>query len=75
MNTKTYKIKGMNCPHCAATVKKVFENFPEIEEGNVSLEKAQATVTFKERVEFDNLQTALANAGEYELFDNQNNEK
>jgi len=75
MNTKTYKIEGMNCPHCATAVKKVFENFPEIEEANVSLEKAQATVTFKERVEFDNLQTTLADAGEYKLSDNQNNEK
>lgn len=44
MTTKTYKISGMNCPHCQAAVKKAIESVPEITEVAVDLNSGIATV-------------------------------
>lgn len=42
--TKTYKIKGMNCAHCKASVEKAISAVDGVEEVSVSLAEGQASV-------------------------------
>ena len=49
--TKTVKIEGMMCPHCAATVKKALESLAEIDEGVVSHESGTAVITCNAEVD------------------------
>ena len=41
---RTYKIKGMRCPHCQATVQRSISSLPGTENVNVDLGKGTATV-------------------------------
>lgn len=43
--TKTYKIEGMNCSHCQASVKKAIEGVEGVENVDVNLSTGVATVT------------------------------
>ncbi len=45
MNTATYTVKGMSCPHCKATVEKALSALPGAEQVEVDLAKGCATVT------------------------------
>ena len=42
--TKEYKISGMNCPHCQATVTKTISNVDGVDQVNVNLSTGIATV-------------------------------
>lgn len=42
--TRTYKITGMNCAHCKATVEKAIAGVEGVEDFNVSLSEGQASV-------------------------------
>lgn len=42
--SKTYVIKGMNCPHCQATVAKAIAAVPGVEQVDVNLTTGRATV-------------------------------
>lgn len=42
--TKTYNVKGMNCPHCQATVKRSIEAVPGVTSVDVDLSTGVATV-------------------------------
>ena len=44
MNTQVYKIKGMACPHCQATVEKAIGALPGVESVIVNLGTGEATV-------------------------------
>jgi len=44
MNTQIYKIKGMSCPHCQATVEKAIAALPGVESVVVNLSTGEATV-------------------------------
>lgn len=43
--TREYKIKGMNCAHCRASVEKAISGLAEVESVNVNLASGIATVT------------------------------
>jgi Cu2+-exporting ATPase len=57
--TKTMKIEGMMCGHCEATVKKVLEAFPQVDEAVVSHEAGTAVLTLNADISNDELQKAV----------------
>jgi Cu2+-exporting ATPase len=57
--TKTMKIEGMMCGHCEATVKKVLEAFPQVDEAVVSHEKGTEILTLNADISNDELQKAV----------------
>jgi Cu2+-exporting ATPase len=57
--TKTMKIEGMMCGHCEATVKKVLEAFPQVDEAVVSHEAGTAILTLNADISNDELQKAV----------------
>ncbi len=46
METTTLNISGMTCGGCTASVKRVLEALPGVSHAEVSLDSAQAEVTF-----------------------------
>lgn len=60
---KTMKIKGMMCPHCEATVKKILEAIDGVESAEVSHEKGSAVLTMSKNVEDSVLKKAVEDAG------------
>ncbi len=46
METTVLKVKGMTCGGCVRSVKNVLEGIQGVTSAEVSLEKAQATVTY-----------------------------
>ncbi len=54
MNTITLNIGGMTCGGCVSSVTKVLENLNGVEKAEVSLENANAVITF----DADKIQTA-----------------
>lgn len=61
--TKTINIKGMMCPHCEATVKKVLESFPEIQEAKPSHENNNAVITCTAEPDMQAVKKAIEDAG------------
>lgn len=45
METKVYKVKGMACPHCQASVEKAIAAVPGVEGVVVNLATGEATVS------------------------------
>ncbi len=41
-----FKVEGMSCGHCAATVKRQLEAIPGVKTARVSLDDRRATVTY-----------------------------
>lgn len=69
-NSKTYtfKIKGMMCPHCEATVKKCLESFPEVKEATASHEKGTAVIVLNGELEhLEEMKKAISDKG-YEVL-------
>lgn len=60
---KTINIEGMMCPHCEATVKKVLEAFPEIQEAKPSHENNDAVITCTAEPDMQAVKKAIENAG------------
>ncbi len=59
--TTTYKIKGMNCSHCQATVAKAIGSVAGVEEVDVDLKSGIATVGGEHNA--DELKSAVRGAG------------
>lgn len=64
--TKTYKIEGMACPHCKATVEKSLAALEGVE--NVSVDLASGTATVEGEVEDKKVADAVRAAG-FEFVD------
>lgn len=60
---KTINIEGMMCPHCEATVKKVLEAFPEIQEAKPSHENNDAVITCTAEPDMQAVKKAIEDAG------------
>ena len=60
---KTINIEGMMCPHCEATVKKILESFPEIQEAKPSHENNNAVITCTAEPDMQAVKKAIENAG------------
>ena len=55
----TYKIEGMTCNNCKASVEKYLLNLPSISHVTINLEKGEAEVTMENHLAADILQNAL----------------
>jgi len=65
MNTKTVRIEGMMCKHCAARVEKALNALPGVTAA-VDLEGRKAVVSAEPAVTDEALKTAVTDAG-YEV--------
>lgn len=64
METTTLPVKGMTCMGCVSSVKRVLGNLPGVTQAEVSLEKAQATVTYDAgKTSLEALKSAITDAG------------
>ncbi len=61
------KIEGMSCGHCKATVEKALNSIPGVN-AEVDLEKKQASVTYPDGIDVEQLKKAVTDAG-YEVID------
>ena len=57
--TKQYKIKGMTCGGCIATLKKGLEKVEGVSSAEVQLASPQGTLELSKDVELDTLQNAI----------------
>ena len=55
----TYKIEGMTCNNCKASVEKYLNDLPHISHVSIDLEKGKAEVTMDKHISSDELQNAL----------------
>jgi len=55
----TYKIEGMTCNNCKASVEKYLNDLPHISHVSIDLEKGEAEVTMDKHISSDELQNAL----------------
>lgn len=60
---KTMNIEGMMCPHCEATVKKVLESLPEVEEAVVSHKNGTAVLTLNKEITNEVLKETVEEQG------------
>jgi copper chaperone len=64
METTTLRINGMTCGGCVRSVKNVLEGIQGVSSADVSLEKAQATVTFDPmQADLNKMKEAVTDAG------------
>jgi Cu2+-exporting ATPase len=63
---KTYKVEGMMCAGCVATVEKTLSKIPNIEKATVNYATETATITSAQNIDFDILRKEIKNAG-YEI--------
>ncbi|MGN0568924.1 MAG: heavy metal translocating P-type ATPase [Candidatus Fimenecus sp.] len=60
---KTVKIEGMMCSHCEATVKKMFEEFPQVDEAIVSHTEGTAVLKLNTDLSDDVIKKAVEDKG------------
>jgi copper chaperone len=64
METTTIPVKGMTCMGCVSSVKRVLDNMAGVTQAEVSLEKAQAAVTYDSgKTSLQAIKTAITDAG------------
>lgn len=61
--TKTIKIEGMSCGHCAKKVEKGLKEIKEVKSVTVDLEKKEATIVLKKEIDSNRLKTILEDLG------------
>jgi cation transport ATPase len=70
--THTYKIKGMTCGGCKASVEKYLSQVPNVSKVIVSLEKAEAKVSMSKHIATQTLKKALPEKYTLEEKENEN---
>ena len=70
MITKTYKIEGMTCGGCVASVKKQLDDSDLISEANIQLDFPQAKIAFANELGIETLQSIINKAGNYTIKQN-----
>ena len=64
METTVLKVNGMTCGGCVRSVKNVLESIQGVNSAEVSLEKAQATVTYDPaKADVNAMREAVTDAG------------
>jgi copper chaperone len=64
METTVLKVNGMTCGGCVRSVKNVLEGIQGVSSAEVSLEKAQATVTYDPaQADVNRMKEAVTDAG------------
>jgi len=59
------KIKGMNCAHCVAAVKKAIENVGGVKNVRVSLEKNEAEIEADKNLDIEVVKKAVYDSGNF----------
>lgn len=67
MITKMYKVEGMMCDGCVATVKEAIKGMPEVIDTQVQLGTPQAIISMKEAISETDINAVLEQAGGYGL--------
>lgn len=68
METKTFSVSGMKCPHCKANVENAIKALDGVSEAVASVADANVTVTYDtSRVTPDDIKRAVDDSGRYEL--------
>ena len=67
MHSKTYKIEGMTCGGCVASVKKQLQTASEINETHVQLDFPQAKLHFNRPIDIESLEALVKKAGNYSI--------
>lgn len=62
----TYKIDGMHCDHCVMHVKEEVSKIPGVTVNALSLDDGLLIIDSATPVDFDQLQAAVAEAGDYQ---------
>lgn len=64
METTIIPVQGMTCMGCVSSVKRVLGNLPGITQAEVSLEQAQATITYDSgKTSLQAIKAAITDAG------------
>jgi len=64
MKKETLKIQGMTCNHCVMRVAKALKAVPGVQDAQVDLQKAEATVTYDEaKANREKMGAAVVDAG------------
>ena len=64
METKIISVSGMTCMGCVASVKRVLGGLSGVSSAEVTLDPAQATVTYdSSKVELQTIKTAISDTG------------
>jgi copper chaperone len=64
METTVLKVNGMTCSGCVSSVRNVLESIQGVSRAEVSLEKAQATVTYDPaKADVNRMKEAVTDAG------------
>ncbi len=63
MASTTLKVQGMTCNHCVMRVQKALKAVPGVQDAQVDLRKAEATVSHEATVTKETLAAAVAEAG------------
>lgn len=66
--TQTYKVSGMTCNGCAATVEKALKTIEGISDAKVDLSQAQVQLQMTSAVPFEKIRVALSNYS-YKIFE------
>ena len=67
--THIYKIKGMSCNGCRSHVEQTLSNIDGVQNANVDLEKAMATIEMTAHIPLNTFQQALENdGGRYSIY-------
>jgi len=61
--TKTIKIEGMSCGHCAKKVENALKEVKEVKSVKVDLEKKEAVIVLKQEVDNNILKTTIEELG------------
>jgi copper chaperone CopZ len=67
MITKTYKIEGMTCGGCVASVKKQLDESASITKAVIQLDYPQAKLSFDNELDIETLQSIIHKAGNYTI--------
>lgn len=67
MIVKMYRVEGMNCDGCVATVKTALKKLPEVIETQVQLKEPEAIISMHTDIPQEKLQDALAAVGGYTI--------
>ncbi len=67
METKTFKVDGLSCPHCVAKVQRTLQDFPGMTRVVVSQNEQAVRLEAETIPTLDALNQALSDAGNYRL--------
>lgn len=69
MGQQQYKVEGMTCEHCVASVTEEVSELPDVQNVQVQLDGGTMTVEAGRSLSFDEVAGAVAAAGDYTVVE------